>query len=303
MRKEVLFIYNPYSGENKILSYLDNVIFEHQKVGYTIIPFRLSDKGDLENIFTSRKDYEYIIAAGGDGTINSVVNVIKKNGIDVPLAVLPVGTANDFAKLVGISSNIPTAIKQITSGVIKDVDLGLANDKYFVNVLSTGLFTDISQKTPTKLKNTFGKLAYYMTTSISSLQELPKFNKIHVNIESENVHFNDNALILFVFNGRTAGNVKLAYRSDYQDGMLDILIIKGENIAETMETAFHFLSGIEKNYPKGVVHFKTKEMTLNSTDNLSVDLDGELGPQVSMTIKCIEKGLKLIVPKEETKKK
>ncbi|MFI3267749.1 MAG: YegS/Rv2252/BmrU family lipid kinase [Rikenellaceae bacterium] len=296
MKKEVLFVYNPYSGENKILGYFDTVIHEHQQRGYTIVPFRLDHDADLVNIFQYKSDYEYVIAAGGDGTINSVVNVMKKNNVNSPLAVLPVGTANDFAKLVGISSHIPTAIRQIVDGVVKEVDLGLANDKYFVNVLSIGLFTDISQKTPTALKNTFGKLAYYMTSSITSLQELPKFSKLHIDIKSDEVHYNDNALILFVFNGRTAGNFKFAYRSDIQDGKLDVLVIKGENIAETLQTAFHFMSGVESNYPKGVVHFKAKELSFNSVDNLTVDVDGEVGPRVPMEIKCVEKGLKLIVP-------
>lgn len=295
MKKVVKFIYNPWAGENKILSYLDNIIDAYQKKGYQISPFRIGNNA-LEDAFDDGVEYEQILVAGGDGTVNSLVNVMKKLGVNAPLAILPVGTANDLAKLIGFSSNIQTAINQILNGRVEEIDLGIANDVYFTNVLSTGLFTDISQKTPTILKNTFGKLAYYMTTSISSLQELPKFKKIHINITSDDIHFDDNSLILFVFNGRTAGNMKLAYLSDIQDGMLDVLIIKGDNIAETIKTAFHFLSGVETKYPSGVIHFKTKEIIFNSNDNIVVDLDGEAGPQTPMTIRCIEKGIKLIVP-------
>lgn len=299
MKKEVKFIYNPWSGGNKILSYLDNIIHEYQKKGYTITPFRLDNNVDIADAFEAGVKYEHILVAGGDGSINGVVNAMKNASIDAPIALLPVGTANDFAKLLGMSNNIPKAINQILNGTIKDVDLGMANDKYFINVLSTGLFTDISQKTPTKLKNTFGKLAYYMTSYVSSWQELPNFKKIHLNITSETIYYNGEALILFVFNGRTAGNMKFAYQSDMQDGMLDVLIIKGDNIADTLKTAFHFLTGTESKYPDGVVHFKSKELILSSNHDLKIDLDGESGPAPTMTIRCIEKAIKLIVPKSE----
>ena len=299
-RRYVRFIYNPFSGENKILNNLDYIIESYQAHGYTIVPFRLTQECTVEKAFDNIDiGYHHILAAGGDGTVNLVVNEMKKRGIDIPLAVLPAGTANDFAKLLGHSANIKKACEEILEGEEKRIDIGLANDTYFVNVLSAGLFTDISQKTPTALKNTFGKLAYYVTSYISSIQELPNFKKIHIKIDSNDLLYDDHALLIFVFNGRTAGNMNFAYCSDVQDGLFDILIIKGDNIADTFKTAFHFFMGKENEYPRGVVHFKSKELVFSSDDGLTVAIDGEGGPTVPIHISCIKDGLRVIMPKEQ----
>ena len=100
--KKVKFIYNPYSGEKSIINKVDKVIKVHQKHGYSIIPYRIELDNGLENAFEDiNEGFEYVLVAGGDGTIDKAVNYMKHNNIDIPLAVLPVGTANDFAKLLG----------------------------------------------------------------------------------------------------------------------------------------------------------------------------------------------------------
>ena len=158
--KKVRFIYNPYSGENGIIDELDNVIRIHQEVGLIIVPYRIQKGKDLsEALDIVDNTYAYILIAGGDGTVDSVVNAMEHRNIHLPIGILPVGTANDFAKFLGIPSDIEEACKQILSSEVKSVDLGSINDKYFVNVASTGLFTDVSQKTDVNLKNTIGKLA------------------------------------------------------------------------------------------------------------------------------------------------
>lgn len=102
------------------------------------------------------------------------------------------------------------------------MDLGRANGRYFANVFSCGLFTDVSQKTPTAWKNNLGKIAYY----INGIGDLPRFRKMELSITSDGGDFRGNAIIFFVFNGRTAGTLPLAYLSEGDDGLLDILVLK-----------------------------------------------------------------------------
>lgn len=299
--KRVCYIYNPYSGEKKARRYLDYMIKCYQKEGFLVEPFRVEKDGDIDTAAKRIGDeHVRIVVAGGDGTINSVVNCMKRNNIDLPLAIIPTGTANDLANLLGYSNNIKAAIRQSATGVERKMDIGRCGDRYFVNVLSAGLFTDISQKTPTVLKNTFGKLAYYFTSYVNSIQELPKFKLTHISIEADEVKFEGNSIVFFVFNGKTAGNMKLASLSNPQDGLLDVIIVKGDNIAETIRTVFHFLarqlSGVNTEYPKGVVHFKTKRLRLSSKESINIDIDGEHGPATPFDIECLPSALKVIVP-------
>ncbi|MDE6482782.1 MAG: YegS/Rv2252/BmrU family lipid kinase [Rikenellaceae bacterium] len=303
MAKRVCFIYNPMSGEKRARTHLDYIIKCYQSRGYAIEPFRIGRSQDMGQVIGGiTPDYDRILVAGGDGTINTVVNQMKRYGVEIPLAVLPTGTANDFAGMLGYSGNLKTAIRQRATGTVETVDLGRCGDSYFVNVLSGGLFTDISQKTPTVLKNTFGKLAYYMTSYINSIQELPKFKAMHISIDAEETRFDGMSVVFFVFNGRTAGNMKLAYRSDIRDGLLDVLVVKGDHIGDTIRTVFHFLSqqitDINADYPKGVLYFKTNRLTLSGRERITVDIDGESGPATPVDISCIPGGLKVIVPAE-----
>ena len=288
---KVKFIYNPYSGENLILSKLDKVISLHQEAGYTIVPYRITAGEDVGVALNDIKDgnYKYILIAGGDGTVDSVVNAMAKSGISLPIGILPVGTANDFSKFLGMPSDVEEACKQILSSEVKSVDLGSINDKYFVNVASTGLFTDVSQKTDVNLKNTIGKLAYYLT----GLEELPNFRKLHVNILSKEVEFDGEMYLLLVFNGATAGNFNLATRADACDGLLDIIMFKAVQIYELLPLFIKVLKGEHLDSNK-VLYFKTDYLKVECHEDIVTDIDGEKGPDFPLEIKCIKGGLKIL---------
>ena len=283
---KVKFIYNPYSGENLILSKLDKVISLHQEAGYTIVPYRITAGEDVGVALNDIKDgnYKYILIAGGDGTVDSVVNAMAKSGISLPIGILPVGTANDFSKFLGMPSDVEEACKQILSSEVKSVDLGSINDKYFVNVA-----TDVSQKTDVNLKNTIGKLAYYL----KGLEELPNFRKLHVNILSKEVEFDGEMYLLLVFNGATAGNFNLATRADACDGLLDIIMFKAVQIYELLPLFIKVLKGEHLDSNK-VLYFKTDYLKVECHEDIVTDIDGEKGPDFPLEIKCIKGGLKIL---------
>ena len=289
--KKVKFIYNPYSGENLIISKLDEVIRIHQEAGYTIVPYRITKDEDLIAAFDDMKisDYKYVLVAGGDGTVDSVVNAMAKLGISIPIAILPVGTANDFARFLGIPFDIENACKQIVNSEVTTVDLGSINDKYFVNVASTGLFTDVSQKTDINLKNTIGKLAYYL----KGLEELPNFRKLKVKIKSEKHQFDGEMYFLLVFNGQTAGSFNLATKSDASDGMLDVIVFKAIPIIELIPLFIKVLRG-EHLESDNVIYFKAKNIQIECDEDIVTDIDGEKGPDFPLEIKCIKGGLKIL---------
>ena len=160
---KVRFIYNPHSGESTIVTDIDKIIKVHQKYGYQVLPFRIGRGFNMEDAFENLDEScKYVLIAGGDGTVDLAVNIMKKKGIELPIAILPAGTANDFAKYIGMPEDMEAACEQILNSEAKKLDIGKINNKYFLNVASTGLFTDVSQRTDDNLKNTIGKFAYYV---------------------------------------------------------------------------------------------------------------------------------------------
>lgn len=292
MRK-VKFIYNPFSGEKEILKYLDYLIYSYQKKSFTVIPYRLGFDRDISEAFADIDDtFDHILISGGDGTVNEVVNGMKKLNIDLPIGVIPAGTANDFAHLIGMPQSIRYSIDAILNSEVSLVDLGKANDKYFVNIFSCGLFTDVSQKTPTEYKNTFGKLAYYFT----GIKELPKFKTLDLSIKSKNLNYEGSSILFFVFNGRTAGNLEVAHDSTVDDGYLDVIIIPADNILEKLSILPHLLNKNNTSYPKGIIHFKTDEIEIDvkNSNEYTTDIDGEQGPKFPIKITCEKNSLKVL---------
>lgn len=170
------------------------------------------------------------------------------------------------------------------------MDIGKINDKYFLNVASTGLLTDVSQKTHSELKNAIGKLAYY----IKGIEQIPSFRKIPVKIRSNDGDFHGDMYALLVFNGRTAGNLDLAYKSKADDGLLDVIIIKA-NLKELVPLLGKLLRGDHLEDPVGLLYFQTKEIFIETTDELIVsDIDGERGPDFPLHIQCIPEGIQVL---------
>ncbi|MEW8954983.1 YegS/Rv2252/BmrU family lipid kinase [Clostridium sp.] len=294
--KKVKFIYNPFSGENAILNDIDTVIRLHQEKGYIVVPHRISFDIEIEKAFEDIDDtYEYVIVAGGDGTVDTVVNLMKSLNIDLALAILPVGTANDFAKFIGMSPNVEKACEQILNSKPVPVDIGRINEKYFINVsagctvASAGLFTDVSQKTDVNLKNTIGKLAYY----IKGLEQLPNFRKLKVNVESKEFNFHGDMYLVLVFNGQTAGNFKLAYKASALDGKLDIIIIKACSIRELIPLFIRIFKGEHLDDPN-IIYFKTDKLIIECEEDIVTDIDGEKGPDFPLDIECVKGGLKIL---------
>lgn len=293
--KYVILIYNPSSGLGSIAEQLDYIIARYAKGGYILTPLRISrDKNFYSSMLLPTIDTlrpHHILIAGGDGTINRYMNFAASNGIKTPIALLPVGTANDFARMLGISTSMKRCIDQILSGEIHNIDLGKVNDRYFINILSGGLMTDVSQKTPTALKNIFGRVAYFF----SVMGELPTFRRMNIHISSPDVEYHGDCLLFMVFNGRTAGTLPVAKNAALDDGLLEVIIIKGDNIAVTIGDLFHILLQKNGKYPDDIVYFQTPRLDIRCDERgAPTDVDGEQGTSFPMHIECLSGGMQII---------
>ena len=289
--KKVKFIYNPYAGDNYIMDKLDEVIDVHQKHGYRVVPERLDEEHNMAAAMEDiHEGYRQILIAGGDGTVDILINYMMERDIKLPIGILPMGTANDYAKYIGIPKDISKALEKMFRLPSMKMDVGKINEKYFINVASTGLLTDVSQKTNSELKNAIGKLAYY----IKGLEQIPTFRKIPVKFTSEEKTYDGDMYALLVFNGRTAGNLDFAYKSKANDGLFDVILIKA-SFKEIVPLLAKMLRGDHLEDPVGLLYFQTKELFIETTDELIVsDIDGERGPDFPLHIQCIQGGIEVL---------
>lgn len=291
--KKVKFIYNPNSGERKIAYELDKIVSIYQEHGFLLIPYRMNKNEPLSNAFVDIDDnYHHILISGGDGTVDLILNTIKELNINIPMGILPSGTANDFAKAINLPFDIKECIERIINSKPQKIDIGKVNDKYFINVASAGMFTDVSQKINPDFKNNLGKVSYY----IKGIEEAVNLRKFNIKVSSKERKYEGDMYLMLIFNGKTAGNINLAYKAKVNDGLLDVIIIKGVILPNMLPLLISVLKGehLEEYNKDNILYFKTKEVNIECMDDLITDIDGEKGPDFPLNIRCIEDGLEIL---------
>lgn len=289
--KKIKFIYNPNSGDKKIVYKLDNIISKFQDNGYTVIPYRISKNNTMEKGLEDINDnYEYILVAGGDGSIDRLVNFMKKNNIDLPIAILPTGTANDFANVLKIPLDINLAIDKIINSKPINIDLGIINEDYFVNIASSGMFTDVSQRVDENLKNSIGRVSYI----IKGIEDALNLRKFSVHVKSRELEYEGDMHLILILNGRTAGNINLAHYAMLDDGYLDVIIFKAMPIPKTIPLLLDIIKGAPIDKYDEIIYFKTDDLYIDCEENIVTDIDGERGPDFPLHIKCDKQGIKIL---------
>ncbi len=290
-KMKVLLIYNPYSGNGMFPKYLDLIIERFQAKGYVIRPIRGGDKRVLDYTFSHMhtEHYRQIIVAGGDGTINVVVNAMMRHNIDLPIAIFPSGTANDFAYYLDLPHDIDEMIDIALGENMSYADVAKVNEKYYINVAAMGTLVDVSQKTDPDLKYTIGAGAYY----IKGISEMKDLHPITLKITSEEYSGEVEMYFALVMNGCSAGGFKrLATESDASDGLLDVMIFKKMPIHEIPPLFFEVLTGNHLSN-KNVIYFQTSELLLESPEDVSTDVDGEKGEKFPLRFSVLNKKLKI----------
>ena len=285
--KRALLIYNPYAGNGIIKNHLDMIIDAFENEGMLLVPFRLGGPHSVEEILTETHSEEYckIIAAGGDGTINVVVNSMIHHGIRTPLAIFPGGTANDLATHLEIPLDIEGMIKAALSEEYIEIDVGKAGSRYFVNVLAIGMLVDVSQKTDPLVKNALGIGAYYLR----SLTAMPFAHPHRIKIISEEKTLDEEVSVVLVMNGRAAGGFKeVAPLSEATDGLLDVIVIR-KLIPPTMLPALLSIMTGQHVKDKHFEYFRTSRLRIESSDGevICSDVDGERGDNLPLDIEIL----------------
>jgi diacylglycerol kinase (ATP) len=292
--KKVRFVYNPVAGKKQIAAKLDTVIGSFQAKGWEVLPYRTTGEETCKDFMRllAEEETEALLVAGGDGTIHRVMNGLIQAGLDTPLGIIPTGTANDFGVHLNLPQDVVGCCDLVLRGKTAKIDVGLANETYFLNVASAGLLTDIPHQTDVGMKNVLGRLAYYL----KSIEKLPNFKPVPMEIISRRKVYREEVLLFLIVNGRTAGSFpKIAPKASVIDGLLDVLIFRQSNLGQLFSVFLKLLKGEHINDPL-VEYFQTEEIIINCPVNVDTDLDGEAGPNFPLEVRVLPRKLNVFLP-------
>ncbi len=250
-----------------------------------------SEAGDARRIAAEavREGFEVVIAAGGDGTLNEVVNGI--GGSTVRLGILPVGTMNVFATELGIpQGNLERAWSIIEQGKVVEVDLPKANDTHFIQLAGVGLDAEVVRKTTADSKRALGPLSYLLT-----LVQVAAHKPSRVMLEAEGGRISEGSFAL-IGNGRLYGGPFPVFkRASLFDGLLDVLVFQNQSHWDVVRYFQAIAFGTHPQLPD-VEYFQTSTLRVTSSGDVPVELDGEVAGMLPCLFSVSSQKLRVLAP-------
>ncbi|WP_033826827.1 diacylglycerol kinase [Bacillus andreraoultii] len=295
--KRARIIYNPTSGRELFKRHLPEVLEKLERAGYETSCHATTGQGDATRaakIAVERK-YDIVIAAGGDGTLNEVVNGMAEQPYRPKLGLIPVGTTNDFARALHIPRDVLGATDIIVQGQTVPVDIGRMNEKYFINIAGGGRLTELTYEVPSKLKTMLGQLAYYL----KGIEMLPSIKASEIRLEYDGKLFEGEAMLfLIALTNSVGGFEKLAPDASINDGYFTMLILKKTNLAEFIRVVTMAIRGEHINDPN-VIYTKANHIKVSSPQEVLINLDGELGGSAPCEFQNLYRHFEVFAPINE----
>ncbi|WP_042357535.1 diacylglycerol kinase [Bacillus rubiinfantis] len=292
--KRARLIYNPTSGREMIKRHLPEILEKLETAGYEASCHATTGAGDATRAarIAVERQYDVVIAAGGDGTIHEVVNGLAEQEFRPRLGIIPAGTTNDFARALHIPRDVASAVNIITNGELIPVDIGRINDRYFINIAGGGRITELTYEVPSKLKTMLGQLAYYL----KGMEMLPSIKASNLRIEYDGKLFEGEAMMFLVgLTNSIGGFEKLAPDASINDGLFSLLILKKVNLAEFIRVVTLAIRGEHVNDPN-VIYTKANHIKVHSDEKVQLNLDGEYGGLLPAEFANLYRHLEVFVP-------
>ena len=232
-----------------------------------------------------------VAVGGGDGTLSSVSRHFI--GTDAVFGVLPLGTANSFARTLGIPGDMKGAIDVLANGRVEDVDLGRVGDHYFVNAAAIGLPAMIGETIPHGLKAVLGRVGYLGWAAY----QLARLKSFHVTLTDASGVREFEALEVRVNNGRYLGGMEVAAEASVESLDLVVQVVTGRN-GWTLARSWA-LSALGRRGGDGLVSLRTAKMRIETDPPMSVSVDGEVLAKTPIDISVARQVLKIMVPKDQ----
>jgi diacylglycerol kinase (ATP) len=287
-------IVNPIAGSIKSI---DELTARLQKVEACDVQVS-SKRGAAERLAREavRKGCDVLIAAGGDGTLNEIVNGIGETGEDVRIALLPLGTGNDFARTLNLPTEIDACLDLLRNGKTRAVDLvRVTSDRvrYFVNISAGGFSGIVDEKMTPELKERWGPLAY-LRGAAAAFSELRAYR---TNVAFDNAEaFALDVYNVVIANGRyVAGGTPIAPQAEIDDGLLDVILLPQLAAPQLGLLAAQILVGSHLGN-SAVVFRRAKKVVVNSRPGMWFNVDGELVGNEPAVFEVLPRALNFFTP-------
>jgi lipid kinase YegS len=298
MRSLLLILNGKHAAKDEVREAVAHI----REFGYLLDVRVTWEQGDAARYAdeSCRNDFDVVIAGGGDGTVNEVVNGIFRNKLTprIGMAVLPLGTANDFASSCGIPNNPYHALKLAATGDLTAIDVARANDQFFINVASGGFGAEVTATTPNQLKSKLGAAAYLLKGFAMFLQ----MSSRRSSIRTANGVKEESIVLGAVGNGQQAGGgFRVTPRALLNDGLLDVMLLREFNTAD-LNTVLEVMSELRNPDSPGnqyVFYMQVPWLEVERKDDQlrHLNLDGE--PALTnqrMRFEILHQPLRFVLP-------
>lgn len=294
--KHVYLIINPHAGKAKAKTALFDIINTFSENNYRVTVDLTRYSGHARDMIRYLEtEYDLVVCVGGDGTLNEVISGMIDSKWNVPIGYIPAGSTNDFGTTLKLSKDFKTATHDIVNGVVRTLDIGKFEDRYFTYVASFGAFTKASYSTPQSIKNALGHLAYVL----QGIQDLPSIRAEHLKFtDSKGNVFEDDYIFGAVANSTSVGGI-ISFKEtvvSMNDGKFELLLVKKpKNIADLNKCVNALLT---QNYKSDMISFtKLEKCTIHSDNPLSWSLDGERADSDNeVNIEILKNAVQMLLP-------
>lgn len=298
MRKRARIIYNPVAGREAMHDDLADILAIYERAGYETSAFATTpEPNSAKNEATraAQEGFDLIIAAGGDGTLNEVINGIAGLEQRPRLAIIPAGTTNDYARALHVPREDPVAAAKLILNPQNHfkIDLGKAGDNYFMNIAAGGTLTELTYDVSSQMKSLFGYLAYFA----KGAEMLPQVKPVHMNIKYDGHEFDGMASTVFLaLTNSVGGFEQIVPDAALDDGMFSLIIVKDSNMVGLMQLMAKALKGTHIGDPR-VIYVKAKDVEITpveQNERLMINLDGEYGGDAPMHFQALRQHLDIV---------
>jgi diacylglycerol kinase (ATP) len=290
--RRIAVVVRPPSRESR-LQELREAVERVRTAGHEVHVEVTFEAGDAERYarLASQDGYDVVAAAGGDGTVNEVVNGLVGAGGDAALAVIPMGTANDFAHGLGLPLDIAQAMQLAAEAPAAELDVARVNDRCFINVSTGGFGAEATRAASRATKRRLGSLAY----AVHGAHLLMRYDLTAASFRADGQDVYSGRYVFFAVGNsrRTGGGAHVTPRADPGDGKLDIVILCDVSRLDFLTLLPDLRAGTHMESPD-VLYLRAHSLEVAAPTPLRVNADGEAVEGTAFSYVVLAEGLRVV---------